>query len=102
MMRSDIKCPYCGAENEICHDDGQGYDEGVINDQECHVCGKNFVFTTSVVCYYDARRADCLNDGEHKYTPTHTYPREFSQMECRSCGCTRPCTEAEMEKIIEG
>ena len=26
---SDEKCPYCGHEIEICHDDGYGYEEGV-------------------------------------------------------------------------
>ena len=26
-MYSDVECPYCGAEQEINHDDGYGYDE---------------------------------------------------------------------------
>jgi hypothetical protein len=25
---NDIECPYCDAENEVCHDDGYGYEEG--------------------------------------------------------------------------
>jgi len=26
MSKDDVKCPYCGADNEINHDDGQGLD----------------------------------------------------------------------------
>jgi hypothetical protein len=32
---SDVKCPYCGTEQEINHDDGYGYDEGKYYEQEC-------------------------------------------------------------------
>lgn len=32
-MSNDVECPYCGAEQEINHDDGQGYDEGVLHRQ---------------------------------------------------------------------
>ena len=24
---SDMQCPYCGADQEVCHDDGAGYSE---------------------------------------------------------------------------
>ncbi len=29
---SKIKCPYCSSEQEVCHDDGAGYEEGVTID----------------------------------------------------------------------
>jgi len=31
MSTNDVECPYCGAEQEINHDDGQGYDEDVLH-----------------------------------------------------------------------
>ena len=49
---SDVKCPYCGLEQEINHDDGFGYDEGVDHEQDCN-CGKTFIFTTSISFNYD-------------------------------------------------
>jgi len=34
-MIETVNCPYCGAEQEICHDDGYGYEEDVLHQQEC-------------------------------------------------------------------
>ena len=84
------ECPYCGAEIEICHDDGYGYDEGEKYEQECHVCDKTFVYTTSICVYYELFKADCLNGGQHHYEKTITYPPEFAQLECKICGCRKP------------
>jgi len=50
----DVECPYCGDGQEICHDDGQGYEEDKRHKQMCGTCGKTFVFTTSIHCYYEA------------------------------------------------
>ena len=52
---NDVKCPYCDMELEIDHDDGYGYEEDQIHNQECKFCGKAFVYTTSV-CFYPVRR----------------------------------------------
>lgn len=30
-MSKDVECPYCEEWNEICHDDGFGYEEGVAH-----------------------------------------------------------------------
>lgn len=65
-MCKDIKCPYCGKEQNIDHDDGYGYEEGVTHQQQCRRCGKNFVYTTHISFDYEASKADCLNDGEHE------------------------------------
>lgn len=55
---SDLNCPKCGAGNEICHDDGQGYEEDVRHEQDCSSCGYTFEFTTSVMYYYTAYCSD--------------------------------------------
>ena len=45
----DVECPYCGKEQEICHDDGYGYDESEIYEQECDDCGRCYTYTTSII-----------------------------------------------------
>jgi len=100
-MIEDVKCPYCGAPQEICHDDGYGYEEGKTHNQECSDCEKTFVFTTEINFYYEAAKADCLNGGEHKYKATRTYPVEYTKMECVDCGHRRKPTEKEMTQIAD-
>jgi len=94
----DIKCPYCEKEVEICHDDGFGYREDVNYEMECPHCGKNFVFTTTIIFNSEAHKADCLNDGKHDYKLTHTFPRAFSKMRCSICERERGLTEDERIK----
>lgn len=97
---NDIKCPYCKAEQEICHDDGYGYEEDEVHQQECWACEKLFVYTTSISFYYQAYRADCLNGAEHKFRATTTYPIECTRMRCVDCDLERQPTEDEMKKIL--
>ena len=92
---NDLECPYCEKEFDINHDDGFGYQEGVKHQIECPHCEKTFVFETSISFYYEPEKADCLNDGKHDYKITSTFPKEFSQMECKMCGETRELTNAE-------
>lgn len=100
-MYSDVNCPYCGSGQEINHDDGYGYEEDKIHEQECNDCDKIFTYTTSISFDYDATKADCLNGSEHKYEPTHTYPRRYTKMLCHDCGDRRVPTEQEWFDIIE-
>lgn len=97
---SDINCPYCDSEQEINHDDGYGYEEGEKHQQECSNCKKTYCYTTSISFYYDAEKADCLNDGKHDYKATTTFPKEFTKMECSMCGDSRTPTEDEMKQIL--
>lgn len=97
---SDINCPYCNAEQEICHDDGYGMEEGVRHEQECGVCEKTFVYETSISIYHEAFRADCLNGGAHNYAQTHTWPKEYTMMACIVCEKERKPTEDEMKAIL--
>ena len=99
-MIPDVRCPYCDAGLEICHDDGFGYEEGVKHQTQCSQCGKYFVFETSISFYYDPEKADCLNDGEHDWKPSTTYPRQFTKMECSICGEERRPTKEEYDNFV--
>ena len=99
-MNDDIECPYCGKEQEINHDDGYGYEEDQIHQQQCGDCEKYFTYTTYISFSYTAYKADCLNDSEHTFEPTHTYPLECTRMECTQCGETRQPTKEEFESIL--
>lgn len=91
----DVNCPYCNSEQEIDHDGGVGYEEGVTHNQRCSDCGKTFAYTTSISFYYEPSKADCLNDGEHRYGITNTHPKCFSKMVCSDCGDERDLTDEE-------
>jgi hypothetical protein len=95
----DINCPYCNAEIDINHDDGHGYEENELHQQECNKCGKVFVFTTYISYSYTPYKAECLNGEPHDYKSTHTYPIEFTEMECTMCGERKNPTKEEMENI---
>lgn len=82
---ADLECPYCNADQEVNHDDGFGYEEDQRHEMECSECEKMFVFTTSISCYYEADKADCLNGGQHRLKMSATYPREYSNMYCEDC-----------------
>lgn len=92
---SDLQCPYCGAEHEVRHDDGYGYEEHHPHEMECDECGKTFVFHTTVVLYYEARKADCLNGAPHDYRLVRRWPLKWSVMGCRVCDHNRRITDRE-------
>jgi len=77
---NDMECPYCGADQEVCHDDGHGYEEGKNHKHRCSKCKKNFVFQTTISFYYEPEKADCLNGADHQLKMSSTYPREYSKM----------------------
>ena len=52
MSNKDIKCPHCGLDQDICHDDGQGYDDNDYNEQEC-LCGKTITFSVAILYLYE-------------------------------------------------
>ncbi len=98
-MNRDVQCPYCEAWQEICHDDGYGYEEGKLHQQECYECDKMFTYTTCINYDYEAQKADCLNDGEHQWERTYTHPSFLTKMRCSQCGETRPPTPSEWGQI---
>lgn len=99
-MTDDVKCPYCGQEIEIYHDPERGYDEGKLYQDFCDNCSKNFVYSIFIITNFEAHKADCLNDKDHEYEPTQTFPKEFVQMRCKICGDERNPTVEEMDEIL--
>lgn len=99
-MSKDVDCPYCGKGQDINHDDGYGYEEDRVHQQECSHCDKTFVFKTFISFDYDADKADCLNGGEHEFKPTRTFPVECTEMECTMCEDRRPLTDEEWATLF--
>ncbi|TGK36188.1 hypothetical protein EHQ12_04170 [Leptospira gomenensis] len=100
LQRYDVKCPYCNHGQEINHDDGYGYDEGVLHHQDCVSCDKIFVFTTQISFNYEVKAALCLNEeADHKWKSTQTFPKQFTEMICQDCGERRKPTEREWLEI---
>lgn len=93
---SDMNCPYCDAKNEVCHDDGDGYDESQRHEHTCRECRKSFVFTTEISYHYEPHKAECLNDGEHQLALSRTFPKRYSMMRCNDCDYERTPTEQEL------
>ena len=85
----DMQCPYCGADQEVCHDDGAGYSEDERHEHTCSVCDKTFVFTTCISFSYTPRKADCLNGTPHDLVLSNTQPRQYSKMRCKHCDYER-------------
>jgi len=76
---SDINCPYCGAENEINHDDGYGYEEDRKHEQDCVSCEREFKFTTSIMFHYEV----FCQDGDHDMEqPSDDHPDFYH---CKKC-----------------
>jgi len=96
---SDMRCPYCGAEQEVNHDDDHGYAEGVKWEHECTECEKVFVFETSIALYYEPSKADCLNGAEHDYRRTQTIPLRATRMRCHACDHERQPTDDEWQEL---
>lgn len=93
----DMNCPYCGADQDVCHDDGAGYDESARHEHTCSECEKTFVFCTTIIFRYESHKADCLNDKEHDLKMSSTYPAKYSMMRCRDCDYERKPTTEEFE-----
>lgn len=79
---SDVKCPYCGTDQEINHDDGYGYGEGEAYDQDCVSCDKTFKFTTSISFSYSVQ---CQEDGHEMVPFGDKWPRMYGCTRCDFC-----------------
>ena len=99
MSRDDVECPYCGAGQDICHDDGYGYEEDMLHEQQCPECEKYFTFTTTIIFYYTSQKADCLNGGEHEMIdrPSTFYP---DRKLCKNCEYEDK-GEADKKQVVE-
>lgn len=85
-MNDDMECPYCGEEQEVCHDDGHGYAEDKRHEHDCSKCGKIFVFTTYISYHYTPYKADCLNGEPHRLKKTTIFPPYWPDaVHCQDC-----------------
>lgn len=100
MSAQDLKCPYCEAWNEVCHDDGFGYAEDVAHQMDCRECNKTFIFHTYISFHYEPSKADCLNDAPHDYKETRAYPERARVMRCEICGDEKPLPPERMAEIL--
>jgi len=94
---SDMQCPYCNADQEVCHDDGRGYSEDEKHEHQCTECDKMFVFRTIISFDYLPSKADCLNGDNHKLIFRQSWPQVHSRMGCRDCDFERTATQDEIE-----
>ena len=97
---SDINCPYCDAEQDICHDDGYGYSEDRLHDQTCSACDKTFMFSTYISFSYAAQKADCKNGGQHAWEKTSTFPRRYTKWKCKDCDDEKNLTGSELAELL--
>ena len=77
---SDVKCPYCGKEQEINHDDGYGYDDMNTHEQECPACDKSFKFTTTISFSYEV--FCCDGDHDLEQSPVEGCERLYNCSKC--------------------
>lgn len=91
----EIKCPYCGFEQEIDHECNYGYEEDETHSQECSACGKTFAYNTIITYDYKVKKCSCFNGGKHKWKRQPTFPKCASKMECTVCGKVREMTDDE-------
>lgn len=100
-MNSDLECPYCEQELDVCHDDGFGYTEGDKHEMQCYHCNKYFVFETTISFHYEPSKADCLNDKEHNLVKIKDqfYPE---RAKCKDCDYEHrgPFDQAAHDKFI--
>lgn len=99
---ADMECPYCGADQTVCHDDGAGYSEDEFHEHTCRKCDKTFTFTTCISFSYTPHKADCLNDAEHDLKFCKSFPEQYSSMRCKHCDYSRSATVEEIETAKQG
>ena len=75
---SEIRCPKCGMEQEVNHDDGYGYDEGETFEQDCVECGYEIHFTTHISFDYNVY----CSDQHELYQPLDNKPDFYM---CENC-----------------
>jgi hypothetical protein len=80
---NEITCPYCKTTKEY---NFERVEQGEIINIQCSCCDKYFQCETIITVDYYPKKADCLNDGNHDYQPTNTFPEQFRKMRCKTCG----------------
>ena len=78
-----IECPYC---EELIREPSDCNEEDEPNEYQCPLCEKIFIVYISYIKHFTTQKADCLNEGEHIYEKTNTFPEKFSKLVCKMCG----------------
>ena len=93
-MNKDLQCPYCEEWNEVCHDDGDSFEEDKKHEMQCHSCEKNFVFQTRISFDYYPDKADCLNGAPHQFREwQRVWGQPVERRYCRDCGAVEERTQ---------
>jgi len=97
---STVDCPYCDEEQDVEYDGGYGYAQDVAHQTTCRSCEKTFVFSSEIYLEHVARKADCLNRGDHSWAQIITWPRQFTRWRCKACDEGKNLTDAEMLELL--
>ena len=96
----DVRCPYCGIEQNIDHDDGSyGYKEDETYQQECQGCENTFAYTTSISFCYEAAQAPCMNGSDHVWKITESDYSYLNRADGKNTLCTLRCMWCDEEKM---
>ena len=90
---SDVKCPYCGHEQEIEHEGSYSYTEEVDHEYECGKCGEHFNYRIYICYQYEV---ECLND-DHKFGEWQVY----EGIEYRDCIRCNHSEWREIDKLTQ-
>ena len=92
-----VECPYCFKEQEVCHDDGFGYEENTLWEEECNSCGKMFVFETYISFDHTGYKAPCLNGVPHIWEKRHGAPAWYfvNKRQCKDCDAQKDIKKGE-------
>ena len=83
----DVECPYCGKDLEINHDDGYGYEESEVHEQECCFCEKTFHYWTTISFDHSAEKAPCKNGEPHNWVDVKGCPKGYYENLARCSYC---------------
>lgn len=84
---SDIECPYCGHEQDVCQDDGHACEDSRLYEEECRSCEKLFALTPSISFDFYVKKCDCMNGGPHKWVVNkYIYEGKMKYRRCEDCG----------------
>lgn len=93
---TEIKCPYCGAEDNDCVSDLWEV-EGEDNELECGACEKQIIVNAEVSVTYEAKRMDCVDDQ-------HEYENEWKRYDYEDQNhslWSRDCKNCDDSEIVE-
>lgn len=86
---SDVKCPFCGEEFDICDTPA---DESLLHQYQCPKCNKTLMLQCSISVDWHAYCKDGEHDIEVKSHGSVIWD------ECKRCGCTENAREKEAPK----